>query len=748
MKIHLILLFCFSFFFSLNVFSLESETHYWYTHGYYTKSIHALRTELKTSNSPEKKSRLYFEIAYSYYAMLFVEDYKKQLDSANFFASKKKNFSIEDKVEYAIGLIRYFNYEVKPQESLAIYKKIYPEFHRLDPQRKSVLWIKLYQNIATTRRNTHAKYAQMNAEYDSAYRLIQKHQLENTTYELDYCKSRGNMNLDRVNPTSDKLFYQEAIYFFEKAIQILKCKNRLNLPVITGFYNSLGLVSYMKSELEISNAYFDTAYATLLKIKKHHGNDFQGASLNTFNLSTLTRNLLFKKTKNIRLIQEQLKKLKALIPMYELYSKKNVDIDLLVFTDMYGYSPYNAMVSCYNNLYVKTGKQQFLDSSFYYAEINRTQWVKKSISYTSFYKKLDKLFVNNNVLIQYGEYGIVHNKYAYAIVKSNLGSNYVNLGKITDLNLDNLNLGAWNTNSYKSHSEVYFRFFNPLEKYIPTKARKIIITKSSFLDKVNMESLLTDSVISKMNRSFLIYKYPIFTQPSFRLFSEKLDQKIRTVNTTFPSYIESKALSNIHFTKDVFTNWVSTNQLKKITSPNENADLRLIAAHASSGSHRVDQAYLDKGRTKLSIRRICKRHTPNNLTILAVCEGGVGQSISSGSSFSIASAYIFSGASSCVYSNSVLDDKVGAEILADFLQRLKNGEPKDWALRNAKLDYLKHVTSEEGYNPIYWAGLHVMGDVSPVEIGKSYVIWYYIVGLTLLVGVGFVIKKWLRLRSA
>jgi hypothetical protein len=47
--------------------------------------------------------------------MLFVEDYKKQLDSANFFASKKKNFSIEDKVEYAIGLIRYYNYELKPK---------------------------------------------------------------------------------------------------------------------------------------------------------------------------------------------------------------------------------------------------------------------------------------------------------------------------------------------------------------------------------------------------------------------------------------------------------------------------------------------------------------------------------------------------------------------------------------------------------------------------------------------------------
>ena len=748
MKIHRLLLFCFSFFISLNAFALESETHYWYTHGFYTKSIHSLRTELKTSNSPEKKSRLYYDIAYSYYAMLFVEDYKKQLDSANYFAAKKKNFSIEDKVEYAIGLIRYYNYEVKPQESLAIYKKIYPEFHRLDPQRNSILWIKLFQNIATTRRNLDANYVQMNAEYDSAYYLIQKHHLENTIYELDYCKSRGNMNLDRVNPTSDKLYYQEAIYFFKKAIQILKCNNPLNLPVKTGFYNSLGLVSYMKSELEISNAYYDSAYATLLQIKNHHGNDFQGASLNTFNLSTLTRNLLFKKTKNIRLIRDQLQKLKSLVPIYELYSKKNVDVDLRVFTDMYGYSPYNAMVSCCNNLYLKTGKKHFLDSSFYYAEINRTQWVKNSITFSSFYKKLDELFAKNYVLIQYGEYGFLHNKYAYAIVKSNLGSTYVNLGKITTLNLDKLNEATWNTASLKLHSEVYFRFFKPLEKYFPKNVRKVLITKSAFLDKVNLESLLTDSVISKMNRSFLLYKYPIFTQPSFRLFSEKSNGKIRTVNTIFPNYIDSKALSNIHFTKDVFTNWVFTNKLKKIPSPNENADLRLIAAHASSGSHRVDQAYLDKGLSKLSIRRICKRRTPNNLTILAVCDGGVGQTISSGSSFSIASAYLFSGASSCVYSNSVLDDKVGAEILADFLERLKNGEMKDWAIRNAKLAYLQNVTSVEGYNPIYWAGLQVMGDVSPVEIGKSYVIWYCIVGLTLLVGLGFIIKRGLRLRSA
>lgn len=88
------------------VYSIESETHDLFNEGFYTKSIQVLREELKVSNTFEQKSKISYQIAYSFYAMLFVEDYKRHLDSANYFAAKKKNFSIEDKVEYAIGLIR------------------------------------------------------------------------------------------------------------------------------------------------------------------------------------------------------------------------------------------------------------------------------------------------------------------------------------------------------------------------------------------------------------------------------------------------------------------------------------------------------------------------------------------------------------------------------------------------------------------------------------------------------------------
>ena len=251
------ILFCV--FVSWNTFGKESETHYWYNHGYFTNSIHALRKEVRGTHSASEKSKIYFQIAYSFYGMQFVEDYKKQLDSANYFASKKKNFSIEDKVEYAIGLMRYYNFEVKPDKSIIIFNKIYPEFHRLDPYRKSKLWIKLYQNLANAHRNMHTDYSVMNAEFDSAYTLLQKHHLQNTMDEVDYCRSRGNVNLDRVNPTSIDLYYQQSIYYFSKAIQILKSKKRFNLPAISSFYNLLGLVSYMKGELEVSNVYFDSA---------------------------------------------------------------------------------------------------------------------------------------------------------------------------------------------------------------------------------------------------------------------------------------------------------------------------------------------------------------------------------------------------------------------------------------------------------------------------------------------------------
>ena len=745
-------LFCFTFFISLHVFALESETHYWYTHGYYTKSIHALRTELKTSNAPNKKSRLYYDIAYSYYAMLFVEDYKKQLDSANYFAAKKKNFSIEDKVEYAIGLIRYYNYEVKPKESLAIYKKIYPEFHRLDPNRKSILWIKLYQNIATTRRNSGANYAQMNAEYDSAYVLLKKHHLLNSIDEVNYCKSRGNMNLDKVSPTSESIFYSQALHYFTKATKIIKNQTVVNYPLLISFQNLQGLVAYMRGDLEVSRKFFQEAYKTVLQCKIHNFQliEYESYYLNTCNLGALTINALYKKSKNIQLIIDQLDKLKKTIGVYNTYSNKNRDVDIRVFTDIYGYSPYNAIVSCYTYMYENTRNKTYLDSAFYFSEINKTQWLRIKPTMSEFLQKTKEYVKNDNVVIQYGEYGFLHKTYLYAIIKNKKGTYFLPLGSDKIIQENMVDVYQWK--GYKLHARksyhLYKEIFKPLEKYIPEQTKKVIVIKTNFLDAVNFESLVVDSNKSMTSLPFLLRRYPVFVQPSLRLYNnESKTKKIRTVSLRASNFENSK-VSKIHFMRDTLQSWIVDKKMQKVNTNFSKQDLLIVAAHGSSGSHRVDDAYIDLGNNKLTIRKVCRMNLKVNQTILAICDGGLGQPISAGSTFSFASAFLFAGSSSCVYATWKLDDQIGATMITTYLKRLEEGEQKDWALRNAKLDYLKHVTSEEGYNPIYWAGLQVMGDVSPVEIGKTYVIWYWIVGLTLLVGLGFVIKRGLRLRSA
>ena len=739
-----------SFFISWNAFGLESETHYWYNHGYYTKTIHSLRTELKTSNSPEKKSRLYFDIAYSYYAMYFVEDYKKQLDSANYFASKKKNFSIEDKVEYAVGLIRYYNYEVKPQESLAIYKKIYPAFHRLDPLRKSKLWIKLYQNIATTRRNLDANYAQMNGEYDSAYRLIQKHHLENTIFEVDYCKSRGNMNLDKVSPTSERIYYLQALHYFSRASKILNNQSRVNYPLLISFQNVQGLVAYMHGDFEESRKFFQEAYKSVLQCEIHNFQliEYESYYLNTCNLGSLTINVLYKKSKNIQLIIDQLDKLKKTISFYNTYSQKNRDVDIRVFTDIYGYSPYNAIGTCYTYLYEKTKNKTYLDSAFYFSEINKTQWLLNKPTMPRLLKITDKIINKENVVIQFGEYGFLHEIYLYAILKNKIGTYFIPLSSGKTIRESSVDVYQWE--GYKSYARksyrLYRELFRPLEKYIPEGTKKVIITKTNSLDAINFESLVVDTTKSMTSVPFLLGRFPVFVQPSLRVWSNNLNAKLLKTISMHTATFENNSLSNIHFMRDTLQYWAHSMDLLKVKGM-QREDLLIIAAHGFSKGYRVDNAYIDLGKSKLSIRNVCRMKLKVHQTILAICDGGLGQHISSGSTFSLASAFLYAGSSSCLYATWKLDDQIGANLVSSYLKHLEKGEDKDDALRNAKLEYLRQVTSEEGYNPIYWAGLQVMGDISPVEIGKSYVIWYCIVGLTLLVGLGFVIKRGLRLRS-
>jgi len=109
------------------------------------------------------------------------------------------------------------------------------------------------------------------------------------------------------------------------------------------------------------------------------------------------------------------------------------------------------------------------------------------------------------------------------------------------------------------------------------------------------------------------------------------------------------------------------------------------------------------------------RRLDADLAVLAICEGGI-------SEFRIDIVHNFmywftyAGARSCLYSQWKLDDRSTAYILDRFYDHLTEGMGRSDALRLAKADYRAAVRSDEEMDPVYWAGLTLIGDDAPLPL--------------------------------
>jgi len=85
-----------------------------------------------------------------------------------------------------------------------------------------------------------------------------------------------------------------------------------------------------------------------------------------------------------------------------------------------------------------------------------------------------------------------------------------------------------------------------------------------------------------------------------------------------------------------------------------------------------------------------------------------------------------------------IDEKTSSAIITRFYELLAEGLPKHEALRQAKLDHLA-TADEELSMPYYWAGLVLVGDVEPIEIGfwDRYGWWVLAAAVVLVLVVAF-----------
>ncbi|MCC6938315.1 MAG: CHAT domain-containing protein [Flavobacteriales bacterium] len=132
------------------------------------------------------------------------------------------------------------------------------------------------------------------------------------------------------------------------------------------------------------------------------------------------------------------------------------------------------------------------------------------------------------------------------------------------------------------------------------------------------------------------------------------------------------------------------------------------------------------------------------LAVLTACETGTGRNDAGEGVRSLGYGFAYAGCPSLVVSLWSIDEKVSAGIIARFYELLAEGLPKHEALRQAKLDHLANAPDELAL-PYYWAGMVIVGDVAPMELGSARSRWPWIAG-TLVITLALFI--WLRRRRA
>jgi CHAT domain-containing protein/tetratricopeptide (TPR) repeat protein len=130
-------------------------------------------------------------------------------------------------------------------------------------------------------------------------------------------------------------------------------------------------------------------------------------------------------------------------------------------------------------------------------------------------------------------------------------------------------------------------------------------------------------------------------------------------------------------------------------------------------------------------------HFPNHLTILTACDTGKPTHQPGEGMTSLAHAFHYAGSRSMLMSLWKIDEQSSSFITQKFFDHLAKGHNKAHALSLAKSDYLETARGRT-LAPVYWAGIVLTGDNSPVDITRkselSFLIWGFI-GLFIIGGI-------------
>lgn len=296
--------------------------------------------------------------------------------------------------------------------------------------------------------------------------------------------------------------------------------------------------------------------------------------------------------------------------------------------------------------------------------------------------------------------------------------------------------------------ELYQLLFDPIRPFLTGK--QIVILPGGVLGYLPFDALLASAPENDGNfdtHDYLLKHYQFSYSYSATLHKEMMGKSLRWRTGGFAAFAPSyggdslnlrshdpwrAVLGNLRFNKSeafsiqkimggkVYADSAATEANFMETAPN--AGILHLAVHAKSNDEHGEYSYLAFFQTADStenelvfVKDLYSLRIKAALVVLSACETGIGELQRGEGIVSLARGFSYAGAASIVTTLWSIDDYASSEIMVDFYKNLKEGVPKDEALRAAKLGFLNKRKGSNASHPLYWAAFIPVGDMSPIN---------------------------------
>ncbi len=167
-----------------------------------------------------------------------------------------------------------------------------------------------------------------------------------------------------------------------------------------------------------------------------------------------------------------------------------------------------------------------------------------------------------------------------------------------------------------------------------------------------------------------------------------------------------------------------------------------LLTHASADSSEIEPTLYFADSTLTLSELSSSALSKTQLLVLSACRTGVGKNQKGEGVFSLARGFAGIGIPSTLTTLWSVENKSIYELTELFYNQMEKGIPLDIALQQAQIEWLK-TASKSDQLPYSWAGMVLVGNAEPVEMGFSKGVVYLIIASVagLLILLGFYLKK-------